>query len=87
MSTLRTDLEFGDWIMNNKTEEHELYFVISVNTHGVWVYKFGETDPKELPIRMVNMSYIKVEPQTVKVLLGDKGIEVSSKQINVFSES
>lgn len=85
MSTLKQDLKFGDWILNTKSKDAEnLYFVISVDDHSIWVYTPGAKTPNELPIRMFNMTYAKVDPKTVKVLYGDKGIEVTSRQVDII---
>lgn len=72
MSTLRTPLNFMDFICDKKNPD-KLYLVLSENTHNVWVYRQGDEAPIELPKRVINMVYMKVNPNTIKILFGEKG--------------
>lgn len=85
MSTLRHPVKFLDWIMNKK-DHSKMYLVLHEGVHNVWVCKEGE-EPFELPKRMINMVYTRVNPESVKVLFGEKGNEVQIDTSCVESES
>lgn len=71
MSTLRTPLKYMDFILNKK-DTSKIYLVLSEGVHNVWVFREGDEAPIELPKRVINMVYTKVDPKTVKILFGDK---------------
>lgn len=72
MSTLREPLKYMDFIVDKKNTE-KMYLVLSETVHNVWVFREGDEAPIELPKRVINMVYMKVNPKTVKILFGDKG--------------
>ncbi len=72
MSTLRQELQYMDFICDKKNPE-KMYLVLTVNLHNVWVFKQGDAEPIEIPKRVVNMVYMKVNPKSIKILFGDKG--------------
>lgn len=72
MATLKESLKFLDWVMDKKNPD-KLYMVLAVNVHNVWVFREGDEEPIQVPKRLINMVYMKVDPKTVKVLYGDKG--------------
>ncbi len=75
MSTLRSPLKFLDTIMN-KQNKTEFYMVLHETVHNLWVIDLeGKNEPKEMPKRMVNLAYIKVDPKVVRVLYGDNDAE------------
>lgn len=79
MSTLRNPLNFMDVIMDKKNPE-KMYMVLHQELHNVWVTDMsGEKPPFELPKRMINMVYIKVDPKAVKVLFSER-IEENTKE-------
>lgn len=69
MSTLREPLKAYDFIMD-KTKTDKTYMVLHEDLHDVHVWCEGEA-PQQLPKRMINMTYIKVDPKVVKVLYGE----------------
>lgn len=72
MSTLRNALKFLDVIMDKKNPE-KMYMVLNQELHNVWVTDMnGEKPPFELPKRIINMVYIKVDPKAVKVLFSER---------------
>lgn len=72
MSTLRQQLKFMDCILNKK-DQKKMYMVLKETVHNVWVIDMeGNEEPFELPKRMVNMVYMKVDPKTVKVLFSER---------------
>lgn len=72
MSTLRQQLNFMDCILNKK-DQKKMYMVLKETVHNVWVIDMeGKEEPFELPKRMVNMVYMKVDPKTVKVLFSER---------------
>lgn len=72
MSTLRNQLNFMDCILNKK-DQTKMYMVLKETMHNVWVIDMeGKEEPFELPKRMINMVYMKVDPKTVKVLFSER---------------
>jgi len=72
MSTLRQPVKFLDTLMN-KVNKTEFYMVLYEDLHNLWVIDIdGKQPPKEMPKRMVNLAYIKVDPKVVKVLYGEE---------------
>ena len=72
MPTLRTPVKFLEVIMNKKKPE-EQYMILHEGLHNVWVIDVeGKKEPFELPKRIVNMTYIKVDPKAVKVLFSER---------------
>ena len=71
MATLREPLKYMDFILNKK-DTTKVYLVLSETVHNVWVFREGDEAPIELPKRVINMVYAKVDPKTVKILFGDK---------------
>lgn len=50
-----------------------MYMVLHETTHNMWVIDMeGKEAPFELPKRMINMVYMKVDPKTVKVLFSER---------------
>lgn len=50
-----------------------MYMVLKETVHNVWVIDMeGKDEPFELPKRMINMVYMKVDPKTVKVLFSER---------------
>ena len=72
MSTLRQELKYLDFIADKKNLK-KIYMVLTVGLHNVWVYREGDEAPLELPKRVINMVYVKVNPKSIKILFGDKG--------------
>ncbi len=72
MSTLRHELKYMDFIVDKKNTD-KMYLVLAVGLHNVWVYRQGDEAPIELPKRVINMTYMKVNPKSIKILFGDKG--------------
>lgn len=71
MSTLRHELKFLDTIMN-KVSKNEFFMVLKVGLHNTWVIDLdGKNEPKEIPNRMINLAWIKVDQKVVRVLYGD----------------
>lgn len=77
MSTLREDVHKNDFMMDTLTKE--MYFVIKIDMHTIWLR--NETakcddpdDPeiKQLPKHMANRTLIKVKPDVIKILYGEK---------------
>ena len=72
MATLKTPVKFMDFIM--ETMSKKVYMVLHENTHNLWVIPDGGgSEPTELPKRLVNMAYVKVDPRVVRVLYGEEG--------------
>lgn len=77
MATLKTPVKFMDFIM--ETMSKKVYMVLHENTHNVWVIPDGGgAEPTELPKRMINMAYVKVDPRVVRVLYGEEGTAIAN---------
>lgn len=87
MSTLKYDLHKNDFIMDKVTKK--LYFVVSIDMHNVVIRTETEGDDVELrrmPKHMINVSMIKVNPDVIKVLYGDKRGVLDPNDIPDFKE-
>jgi hypothetical protein len=72
MSTLKQQLNFMDCILNKK-DQKKMYMVLKETVHNMWVIDMeGKEEPFEIPKRMINMVYMKVDPKTVKVLFSER---------------
>lgn len=77
MSELREDVHKNDFLMDTLTKD--LYFVIKIDMHTVWLRQEKDDlkdpdDPeiKQMPKHMVNRAMIKVKPDVIKILYGNK---------------
>lgn len=89
MSELRYDLHKNNFVMDKGNKK--LYFVIKIDLHNVWLRLEDEQngDDAELfkvPKHMMNLAYIKVNPNVMKVLYGDKEGNLNSDDIPNLSE-
>jgi hypothetical protein len=82
MSTLKYDLHKNDFLMDKVTKQ--LFFVVSIDLHNVVIReeKEGDNVPlKRMPKHMVNVSMIKVNPNAMRILYGDKSGNLDSSDI------
>lgn len=84
MSELKYELHKNNFVMDKGNKK--LYFVIKIDMHNVWLRLESEEggDDAELfkvPKHMMNLAYIKVNPNVMKVLYGDKQGNLSSDDI------
>lgn len=71
MATLKFELNHLDYIMD-KIDHKKLYMVLHTEMHNVWVIKDGGGEPPfELPKRIINLSYVKVDPKVARVLYAE----------------
>jgi len=73
MSTLKYDLHKNDFLMDKVTKQ--LFFVVSIDMHNVVIRTEVEGDDaplRRMPKHMINSVMIKVNPNVMKVLYGDK---------------
>ena len=90
MSELRENIHKNDFIMNKGNKK--LHFVIKIDLHSVWVRveddeKGDDADLEKIPKHMVNKFYIKVNPDVMKVLYGNKDGTLDSSHIPDMSTS
>jgi hypothetical protein len=67
MSKLKVNLQKNDYICQ-KTNPEDLYFVIKTDLHKVFLRRESDDQLLTIPKRMVNIAYMKVDPQVAKVL-------------------
>lgn len=84
MSELRYELHKNHFVMDKGNKK--LYFVIKIDMHNVWLRLEDETkgDDCELfkvPKHIMNLTYIKVNPDVMKVLYGEKTGELKPENI------
>ena len=87
MSTLKYELHKNDFLMDKVTKQ--LFFVIKIDLHTVWVRVEEEDKPEDpddvelrrVPKHTVNLSMIKVKKDVMKVLYGDKGGKITPDSI------
>ena len=85
MSELRFELHKNDFLMDKVTKQ--LFFVIKIDMHNVYLRSETEGDDvelKKMPKHMVNVSLIKVRPNVMKVLYGNKQGDLSPDDIPDF---
>jgi hypothetical protein len=75
MSELKFELHKNNFVMDKGNKK--LYFVIKIDLHNVWLRledeeKADDADLFKVPKHMINLTYIKVNPDVMKVLYGDK---------------
>lgn len=71
MSTLKEALKPYDFIVNKKDQNKDnVFMVLHEDLHDVHVWKEGEP-PTTIPKRMINFTYMKVNPKIIKVLYGE----------------
>ena len=75
MSELREEIHKNDFLMDKVTKD--MFFVIKIDMHTVWIReeKDAENDNPDIfqrPKHLVNRSMIKVNPDVIKVLYGDR---------------
>lgn len=73
MSELREEIHKNDFLMDKVTKE--LFMVIKIDLHTVWMRKEMDGDDVDInqkPKHLVNLAMIKVRPDVIKVLYGDK---------------
>lgn len=81
-NSLKYDLHKNDFLMDKVTKQ--LFFVVSIELHNLILReeKDGDEVPvKRMPKHMVNLSMIKVKPDVMKVLYGDKKGNISPDDI------
>lgn len=88
MSTLREDIHKNHFLMEKVSKK--LYFVIKIDMHNVWLRLEDDTkgDDSELfkiPKHLINATYIKVNPDVMKVLYGEKNGTLKPNDIPDFS--
>lgn len=82
MSTLREDIHKNDFLMDKLTKQ--LFMVIKIDLHSVWLRHEVEGDDVQIdnkPKHMINLAMIKVKPDVIKVLYGDKDGKIYSDTI------
>jgi hypothetical protein len=82
MSQLREEVHKNDFLMDKLTKD--MYFIIRITDNDVWLRHEAEGDDvelKQMPKHMVNLSMIKVNPDVIKVLYGDRNGEVDKDEI------
>lgn len=84
MSTLREEIHKNNFLMDKGNKK--LYFVIKIDMHNVWLRleddeKGDDCDLFKVPKHMINMVYIKVNPDVMKVLYGKKDGTIDSTDI------
>lgn len=82
MATLREDIHKNDFLMDKLTKK--LYFVIKIDRTTVWLRCETEGDDPDMeqrPKHMINLAMIKVKPDVIKVLYGDKDGQIYSDTI------
>jgi hypothetical protein len=85
MSTLKEKLIFLDTIMNKKKHE-ERYLVLHEGPHNLWVIDpDGKEEPKQIPKRFFNMTFMKIDPMVMKVLYGKTTKESSESKEEIQS--
>lgn len=90
MSELKYDLHKNNFVMDKGNKK--LYFVIKIDLHNVWLRLEDEEgkDDAELyrvPKHMINLAYIKVNPNVMKVLYGDKQGNLNTDSIPDITQS
>lgn len=75
MSDLKFDLNKNEFLMDKVSKK--LFFVIKITLHDVWIRdesdaKNNDPDIKQMPKNLVNKIMTKVNPDTMKVLYGDR---------------
>lgn len=84
MSELRESIHKNDFVMNKGNKK--LYFVIKIDLHAVWARveddsKGDDADLERIPKHMINKFFIKVNPDVMKVLYGNKDGTMSTDHI------
>ena len=82
MSDLKYDLHKNDFLMDKVSKI--MYFVVAIDLHNVIIREEKDGDDvsvKRMPKHMVNLSMIKVKPDVMKVLYGDKQGNVTPDDI------
>lgn len=87
MSTLREDIHKNNFLMDKGNKK--LYFVIKIDMHNVWLRFEDESDNDDcelfkVPKHMINRTYIKVNPDIMKILYRDRN--TTEKTSNETSE-
>lgn len=86
MATLRTPVQFLDFLMDKITKE--LFMVLHEELHYVWVIKDGGGEaPFEMPKNKINLGFTKVDPKVVRVLYGDESSENVNAPVSVDAAS
>jgi hypothetical protein len=81
MATLKIPLNHLDSIM--ETMSKKVYTVLFETVHNLWVQiDGGKEEPFELPKRLVNMAYVKVDPKVVRVLYGEENSNSSDAPVS-----
>lgn len=89
MSELKFELHKNNFVMDKGNKK--LYFVIKIDLHNVWLReeeedKADNPDLFKVPKHMINLTYIKVNPDVMKVLYGDKKGKLDSNNIPDMSD-
>jgi hypothetical protein len=82
MSELRENIHKNDFLMDRVTKQ--LYFVVSIDLHNVIIREEKDGDEaflKKMPKHMINKVMIKVNPNVMKVLYGDKKGNITTDDI------
>lgn len=75
MSSLKFDLNPLDSVMD-KIDKTKIFTVLHEELHDVWLWREGEA-PHALPKRMINLTYVKVDPKVAKVLYAESTNDIS----------
>lgn len=75
MSELKFELHKNDFVMDKSNKK--LYFVIKIDLTNVWLRfedaeKGDDADLFKVPKHLINLAYVKVRPDVVKILYGDR---------------
>lgn len=82
MSTLKFELNKNDFLMDKVNKK--LFFVVSIDLHNVIVREevdSNEAPLKKMPKHLINLSMIKVKPDVMRILYGDKKGNVKPEHI------
>jgi len=82
MSTLKFELNKNDFLMDKVNKK--LFFVVTIDLHNVVLREevdSNEAPLKKMPKHLINLSMIKVKPDVMKILYGDKSGQVKPEHI------
>ncbi len=84
MSTLKEEIHKNNFLMDKGNKK--LYFVIKIDSLNVWLRlededKGDDCDCFKVPKQLINLTYVKVNPDVMKVLYGSKDGIIKSDAI------